>query len=142
MASTYFPSSQSIAQIAWPSERISTRLCDKCNHLIYLDAPLLDFHTILERSRSGYNPTPSERKAYLGMLDEARYEIERRETELRRLQEMIPRLEEQIQLLQAYEAGIKHIISPIQSLPLEILGVIFQYCQLVPFWIQESFANL
>ncbi|KAJ3831384.1 hypothetical protein F5878DRAFT_729666 [Lentinula raphanica] len=127
MASTYFPSSQSIAQIAWPSERISTRLCDKCNHLIYLDAPLLDFHTILERSRSGYNPTPSERKAYLGMLDEARYEIERRETELRRLQEMIPRLEEQIQLLQAYEAGIKHIISPIQSLPLEILGVIFQY---------------
>ncbi|KAJ3717772.1 hypothetical protein C8R42DRAFT_152528 [Lentinula raphanica] len=125
--SAYFPSSQSIGQIAWPSERISTRLCDKCNHLIYLDAPLLDFHTILERSRSGYNPTPSDRKAYLGMLDEARYEIERRETDLRRLQEMIPRLEEQIQLLQAYEAGIKHIISPIQSLPLEILGVIFQY---------------
>ncbi|KAJ3968876.1 hypothetical protein EV361DRAFT_870495 [Lentinula raphanica] len=123
----YFPSSQSIAQIAWPSERISTRLCDKCNHSIHLDAPSLDFHTILKHSRSGYNPTPSEHKAYLGMLDEARYEIDRRETELRRLREATQRSEEQKMLLQAYEAGVKHILSPIQNLPLDILGVIFQY---------------
>ncbi|KAJ3717770.1 hypothetical protein C8R42DRAFT_676591 [Lentinula raphanica] len=123
----YFPSSQSIAQIAWPSNRISTCLCDKCDYSIHLDAPSLDFHTILEHSRSGYNPTPSERKAYLGMLDEARYEIDRRETELRRLREATQRLEEQKMLLQAYEAGVKHILSPIQNLPLDILGVIFQY---------------
>ncbi|KAJ3753134.1 hypothetical protein EV360DRAFT_88076 [Lentinula raphanica] len=61
------------------------------------------------------------------MLDEARYEIDRRETELCRLREATQRLEEQKMLLQAYEAGIKHIISPIQNLPLDILGVIFQY---------------
>ncbi|KAJ3772646.1 hypothetical protein FB446DRAFT_799083 [Lentinula raphanica] len=120
-------SSQSIAQISWPTNRISTCLCDKCNHSIHLDAQLLDFHNILEKSRSGYYPTAAERVAYLGMIEETRSEIEHFETELSRLRGVSQKLEEQKMLLQAYEAGIKHAISPIQSLPLEILGIIFQY---------------
>ncbi|KAJ3768573.1 hypothetical protein FB446DRAFT_265241 [Lentinula raphanica] len=123
----YFPSSQSIAQIAWPSNRISTCLCVKCDYSIHLDAPSLDFHTILTLSRSDYNPDPSDCQTYLRMLEETRSEIERRETELRRLQEVALRLEEQKLLLQAYEAGIKDITSPIRKLPLDILGLILQY---------------
>ncbi|KAJ3715491.1 hypothetical protein C8R42DRAFT_221995 [Lentinula raphanica] len=127
MESSCFPSSQSIAQITWPTNRISTRLCNKCDHSIHLDAQLLDFHDALARSRSGYSPTASERLAYLGKLDETRCEIERHQEELRRLREATQKLEEQQRLLQAFDAALRHIISPIQSLPLELLGLIFQY---------------
>ncbi|KAJ3816358.1 hypothetical protein F5880DRAFT_1641140 [Lentinula raphanica] len=61
------------------------------------------------------------------MLEETRHEIGHCEIELRRLREVTQKLEEQQRFLQAYEAGIKHITSPIQRLPLEILGLIFQY---------------
>ncbi|KAJ3828334.1 hypothetical protein F5880DRAFT_1608525 [Lentinula raphanica] len=127
MSSSRFPLSQSIARISWPTKRITTCLCDKCNHSIHFDAYLLDFHDILMKSRSGYYPTATERVAYLGMLEETRNEIERFETELRRLREVSQKLEKQKMLLQGYEAGIRHVISPIQRLPLEILGVIFQF---------------
>ncbi|KAJ3972158.1 hypothetical protein EV361DRAFT_160021 [Lentinula raphanica] len=130
MSLSLLPLSQSIAQIAWPKATklpISTCLCDQCNHLIHLDTPLNDFHEILERSRSGYNPSASECKAYLGMLDQARSELGCYQSELRRLRELTQKLEKQQRLLQAFEAGIRHILSPIQILPEEILGVIFQY---------------
>ncbi|KAJ3717774.1 hypothetical protein C8R42DRAFT_676599 [Lentinula raphanica] len=127
MAPTYFRPSQSIAQISWPSERISACLCDECDYSIHLDTPSLDFPGILARTRSGYNPTASERMANLGILQKTRSEIDRRESELLRLQTAMKKLEEQQKLLQAYEVGIRHLSSPIQSLPLEILGLIFQY---------------
>ncbi|KAJ3768578.1 hypothetical protein FB446DRAFT_751144 [Lentinula raphanica] len=127
MKSSCFSSTRSIAQITWPTKQISTRLCDKCDHSVHLDAQLLDFHDVLARSRSGYNPTASERLTYLAKLEETRCEIDRHEKELRRLREVTQKLEEQQRLLQAFEGGIKRMISPIQSLPLEILGVIFQY---------------
>ncbi|KAJ3976193.1 hypothetical protein EV361DRAFT_885038 [Lentinula raphanica] len=82
---------------------------------------------ILEKSRSGYNLNAAERIAYLEMLEETRNEIERFETELHRLREVAKKLQEQKMFLHAYEAGIRHVISPIQRLPLEILGLIFQY---------------
>ncbi|KAJ3717775.1 hypothetical protein C8R42DRAFT_152552 [Lentinula raphanica] len=117
--------SEAIAQIALPQvteHTIPPRLYDSCNQSIHLDLPSNDVDEILERSRSGYNPSAnSERETYVGMLDEARYEIERCRSELRRL-------EKQQRLLQTYyEAGIRNILSPIHSLPLEILGLIFQY---------------
>ncbi|KAJ3816546.1 hypothetical protein F5880DRAFT_1619197 [Lentinula raphanica] len=127
MAPTYFRPSQSIAQISWPSERISACLCNECDYSIHLDTPSLDFPGILARTRSGYNPTASERMAYLGMLEKTRSEIDRREGELRRLRKAMKKLKEQQKLLQAYEVGIRHLSSPIQSLPLEILGIILRY---------------
>ncbi|KAJ3970178.1 hypothetical protein EV361DRAFT_917197 [Lentinula raphanica] len=126
MIPSYLPSSYSIAQITWPTKQISAYLCDRCGHSINLDAQLIDFQEILARSRSGYSPTDSERVSYLGTLEETRRELERREEELHRLREATRRLEEQQKLLQAYEAAIKHILSPIQRLPLDILGEIFQ----------------
>ncbi|KAJ3839918.1 hypothetical protein F5878DRAFT_724162 [Lentinula raphanica] len=127
MDSRYFTPSHSIAQIPSPTNRISTCLCEKCGHTIFFDASPLDLHEILEHARSGYTPTSSERVAYLGKLEEARHEIERFEIELRRLREVTQKLEEQQRFLQAYVAGIQHITSAIQRLPLEILGIIFRY---------------
>ncbi|KAJ3839917.1 hypothetical protein F5878DRAFT_724161 [Lentinula raphanica] len=127
MISSYLPSSYSIAQITWPTKQISAYLCDRCNHSIDLDSQSIDFQEILARVRSGYSPTDSERVSYLGTLEETRRELERREEELHRLREATRRLEEQQKLLQAYEAAIKHILSPIQRLPLEVLGEILQH---------------
>ncbi|KAJ3968877.1 hypothetical protein EV361DRAFT_951950 [Lentinula raphanica] len=122
-----FLSSLSIAQVAWPTDSISACLCDECGHSIFLDAQLLDFKSILDHSRSGHSPHASERESYLEMLTKVRIGLERCEIELRRLERVKQKVEKQKMLLQASEAGIKHVISPIQSLPLDILGVIFQY---------------
>ncbi|KAJ3970175.1 hypothetical protein EV361DRAFT_299859 [Lentinula raphanica] len=137
MAPSCLPLSQSesIAQIASPQvteHTIPPHLCDRCDKSIHSRLSSTEFDRILElsRSESGYNPSASERETYVGMLDEVRYEIEHRQSELRHLRDVTQELEEhwdQQRLLKAYEAGIRNILSPIHSLPLEILGLIFQY---------------
>ncbi|KAJ3768577.1 hypothetical protein FB446DRAFT_751139 [Lentinula raphanica] len=138
MAPSCLPLSQSesIAQIASPQvteHTIPPHLCDRCDKSIHSRLSSTEFDRILKlsRSESGYNPSASERKTYVGMLDEVRYEIEHRQLELRHLRDVLTQeLEEhwdQQRLLKAYEAGIRNILSPIHSLPLEILGLIFQY---------------
>ncbi|KAE9393750.1 hypothetical protein BT96DRAFT_796887, partial [Gymnopus androsaceus JB14] len=47
--------------------------------------------------------------------------------ELHRLQSLSRELEAQRDLLEAYMAGIRSIMSPIHKLPLELLGEIFKY---------------
>ncbi|KAJ3832463.1 hypothetical protein F5878DRAFT_635054 [Lentinula raphanica] len=127
MESSSFTLSHSIAQIPLPKNCVSTCICEKCGYSIQFNARSHNLREIIEHTRSGYTPTSSERVAYLGMLEETRHEIGHCEIELRRLREVTQKLEEQQRFLQAYEAGIKHITSPIQRLPLEILGLIFQY---------------
>ncbi|KAE9409949.1 hypothetical protein BT96DRAFT_1012247, partial [Gymnopus androsaceus JB14] len=119
--------SESISQCVWPKERVSTRLCAKCGDSFQMDLHELKLDETIRRVRSGYSPDVSERAVYSKLLEDAQEEMDRCQTELRRLQELSQAIEAQQELLGTYMAGIRCIMSPIYKLPQEMLGEIFQY---------------
>ncbi|KAE9409970.1 hypothetical protein BT96DRAFT_912867 [Gymnopus androsaceus JB14] len=119
--------SGSIAQHDWPKERVSTRLCAKCGDSFQMDLHELKYDETIRRVRSGYSPYGLERALYSKLLEDAQEEMDRCQTELRRLQELSKAMEAQQELLGTYMAGIRCMMSPIYKLPQEMLGEIFQY---------------
>ncbi|KAE9410011.1 hypothetical protein BT96DRAFT_776500, partial [Gymnopus androsaceus JB14] len=61
------------------------------------------------------------------LLQDAQADIDRCQTELHRLADLSKEITRQQELLEAYVAGIRCIMSPIYTLPQEILGEIFKY---------------
>ncbi|KAE9409975.1 hypothetical protein BT96DRAFT_984300 [Gymnopus androsaceus JB14] len=81
----------------------------------------------MHRVRSGHSPAGLERIVYSKLLQDAQADMDRCQTELRRLTDLSKEITRQQELLEAYMAGIRCIMSPIYTLPQEILGEIFKY---------------
>ncbi|KAE9409892.1 hypothetical protein BT96DRAFT_460409 [Gymnopus androsaceus JB14] len=118
---------ESIAQCVWPKERVSTRLCAKCGDSFDLDLHELKYDEMMRRVRSGYSPAGLEHAFHSKLLADAHEEMDLCQTEIRRLQDLSRAIEAQKKLIGSYIAGIRCIISPIRSLPVELLGEIFKY---------------
>ncbi|KAE9409950.1 hypothetical protein BT96DRAFT_969709 [Gymnopus androsaceus JB14] len=122
---------KSIAQHNWPKERGSMHLCAKCGDSFQLDLQELDYDKILHRVRSGYSPERLECSVYSKLLDGAKEKMDRCQMELRRLRVLLKELETQQDFLEAYIAGARSMVSPIHSFPVELMGEIFKWYNLV-----------
>ncbi|KAE9409958.1 hypothetical protein BT96DRAFT_805885, partial [Gymnopus androsaceus JB14] len=82
---------------------------------------------MLHRVRSGYSPDRSEHSVYSELLENAQQDLDHCQSELRRLRDLWKKMETQRDVLRAYIAGFRSIMSPIHRLPVELMGEIFQY---------------
>ncbi|KAJ3741536.1 hypothetical protein DFH05DRAFT_1578639 [Lentinula detonsa] len=118
---------ESVAQYTWPKECISTELCVKCGDSLELNLHQLRFSESLACGRAGYYPAGSERAAYDKLLGNTQIELDRCQKEIDRLEILCNTLIASKQLLQANQRLIHSILSPINKLPLDLLGNIFEY---------------
>ncbi|KAJ3715209.1 hypothetical protein C8R42DRAFT_726139 [Lentinula raphanica] len=108
--------------------RVSINLCAECSYTLQVDPHLPEFSKILTHLRSGYNHLDAESSAkYDRLFQETQINLNRCQKEINRLNELSSSLAAVQGLLERNKALIISILSPIQTLPDDILGEIFKY---------------
>ncbi|KAJ3982242.1 hypothetical protein F5890DRAFT_1416121, partial [Lentinula detonsa] len=102
-------------------------LCVKCGDSLELNLHQLRFSESLSCARAGHYPFGSERAAHYKLLGDTQIELDRCQKEIERVEILCNTLIASKQLLQANKRLIHSILSPINKLPLDLLGNIFEH---------------